>query len=139
MNPCTSKQGQLFLLEFRSVKVLNLFIINYFEKSPANAISSQYDVQYMKIVASKTSMQNILESLKQKRMLVHDKLSRKEKRQNLSKSNSDEAVLSLSMKRTDDIAGSVFKEHNSVSLTKSSDENKRKLHEYYLYYKERIR
>ena len=139
MNPCTSKQGQLFLLEFRSVKVLNLFIINYFEKSPANAISSQYDVQYMKIVASETSMQNILESLKQKGMLVHDKLSRKEKRQNLSKSNSDEAVLSLSMKRTDDIAGSVFKEHNSVSLTKSSDENKRKLHEYYLYYKERIR
>ena len=108
MNPCTSKQGQLFLLEFRSVKVLNLFIINYFEKSPANAISSQYDVQYMKIVASKTSMQNILESLKQKRMLVHDKLSRKEKRQNLSKSNSDEAVLSLSMKRTDDKAANVF-------------------------------
>ena len=139
MNPCTSKQGQSFLLEFRSVKVLNLFIINYFEKSSANAISSQYDVQYMKIVASETSMQNILESLKQKGMLVHDKLSRKEKRQNLSKSNSDEAVLSLSMKRTDGIAGSVFKEHNSVSLTKSSDKNKRKLHESYLYYKERIR
>ena len=95
MNPCISKQGQSFLLEFRSVKVLNLLIINYFEKSSANAISSQYDVQYMKIVASETSMQNILESLKQKGMLVHDKLSRKEKRQNLSKSNSDEAVLSL--------------------------------------------
>ena len=84
MNPCTSNQGQSFLLEFRSVKVLNLFIINYFEKSSANAISSQYDVQYMKIVASETSMQNILESLKQKGILVHDKLSRKEKRQNLS-------------------------------------------------------
>ena len=32
--------GQLVFLEFRSVKVLNLFIINYFEKNSANAISS---------------------------------------------------------------------------------------------------
>ena len=60
------------------------------------------------------------------------------KRQNLSKSNSDKAVLSLPMKRTDDKAENVFKEHNSVSLTKSSDGDKIKLHEYYLHDKERI-
>ena len=65
-------------------------------------------------------------------------LERKEK-QNLSKSNSDEAVLSESMKRADDKAENVFKEHNSVSLTKSSDKDKRRLHEYYLHNKVRIR
>ena len=43
------------------------------------------------------------------------------------------------MKRIDDKAENVFKEHNSVNLTKSSDEDKRKLHEYYLHNKERIR
>ena len=53
--------GESVLLEFSSVKVLNLFIINYFEKNSANAISSQYDVHSMKIVASETSMLNILE------------------------------------------------------------------------------
>ena len=84
----------------------------------------------MKIVASETSVQNILESLRHKRKLVQ---------QNLSKSNSDEAVLSLSMKRTDDKTENVFKKHNSVGLTKSSDEDKRRLHEYYLHNKERIR
>ena len=42
------------------------------------------------------------------------------------------------MKRTDDKADNVFKEHNSVSLTKSSDGDKIKLHEYYLHDKERI-
>ena len=83
-------------------------------------------------------MQNILESLRHKRKLVHNELSRKKERQNLGKSNSDEAVLSLSMKRTDDKAENVFKEHNSVSLTKSSDKDKRRPHEYYLYNKERI-
>ena len=93
----------------------------------------------MKIVASETSVQNILESLRHKRKLVYDKLSRKKKRQNLSKSNSDEAVLPLSMKITHDKAENVFKEHNSVSLTKSSDEDKRRLHEYYLHNKDRIR
>ena len=87
--------GSIISLRISFSKSPESFIINYFEKSSANAISSQYDVQYMKIVASETTMQNILESLKQKGMLVHDKLSRKEKRQNLSKSNSDEAVLSL--------------------------------------------
>ena len=40
---------QSVLLEFRSIKVLNLFIINYFEKNSANEISSQYVVQYLKI------------------------------------------------------------------------------------------
>ena len=54
----------------------------------------------------------------------------KEKKTKLSKSNSDKAVLSLSMKRTDDKAENVFKRHNSVSLTKSSDRDKIKLHEY---------
>ena len=127
------------LLEFHSIKVLSLYIINYFEKKSANAISSQYDFQYMKIVASETSVQNILESLRHKKKLVHDELSQKKKRQNLSKSKSDEAVLSLSMKRTDDKAENVLKEHNSVSLTKSSDKVKRRLHEYYLHNKERIR
>ena len=63
----------------------------------------------------------------------------RKKRQNLSKSNSDEAVLSLSMKRTDDKADNVFKERNSVRLTKSFDEDKRRLHENYLQNKERIR
>ena len=92
----------------------------------------------MKTVASETGLQNILESLRQKRWLVHDELSRKKKRQNLSKSNSDKAFLSLSMKRTDEKAENVFKEHNSVSLTKSSDGDKIKLHEYYLHDKERI-
>ena len=130
---------QSVLLVFRSVKVLNLFIINYFEENSANAISSQYDVPYMKIVASETSVQNISESLKHKRELVHDEFSRKKKRQNLSKSNSDEAVLSFSMKRTDGKAENVFKERNSVSLTKSSDNDKRRLHEYYLHNKEIIR
>ena len=38
-----------------------------FEKNLANAISSQYDVQYMKTVASETGLQNILESLRKKR------------------------------------------------------------------------
>ena len=56
----------------------------------------------------------------------------RKKRQNLSKSNSNKAVLSLSIKRTDDKAENVFKEHNSVSLTKSSDGDKIRLHEYYL-------
>ena len=69
----------------------------------------------MKIVASETSVKNILESLRHKRKLIHDELSRKKKRQNLSQSNSDEAVLIFSMKRTDDKAKDVFKEHNSVS------------------------
>ena len=62
----------------------------------------------------------------------------KEKKTKLTKSNSDKAVLSLSMKRTDDKVENVFKEHNSVSLTKSSDRDKIKLHEYYLHDKERI-
>ena len=54
----------------------------------------------------------------------------RKKIQNLSKSNSDEAVLSLSMKRTDDNkAEDVFKGHNSVSLTKSSDKDKRRFRE----------
>ena len=83
----------------------------------------------MKTVASETSVQNILESLRQKRKLVHDELPRKKIRQNLSKSNSDEAVLSLSMKRTDNKAENVFKGHNSVSLTKSSDKDKRRFRE----------
>ena len=69
----------------------------------------------MKIVVWETSVQNISESLRHKRKLVHNELSRKKERQNLGKSNSDEAVLSLSMKRTDDKAENVFKEHNSVS------------------------
>ena len=37
------------------------------------------------------------------------------KKQNLSKLNSDEVVLSLSMKRTDDKAENDFKEHTSRS------------------------
>ena len=77
--------------------------------------------------------------MRHKRKLVHDELPRKKKRQNLSKSNSDEAVLSLSVKRTDDKVENVFEEHNSVSLTKSSDEDKRRLHEHYFHSKERIR
>ena len=44
--------GQSVLLEFRSVKLLNLFIINYFEQNLTTAISSQYDFQCIKIVAS---------------------------------------------------------------------------------------
>ena len=40
---------------------------------------------------------------------------KKKKRQNLSKLNSDEAVLSLSIKRTDDKAENDFKKHNSRS------------------------
>ena len=70
--------------------------------------------------------------------MVHEELSRKKKRQNLSKSNSDKAFLSLSMKRTDGKAENVFKEHNSVRLTKSSDGDKIKLHDYYVHNKERI-
>ena len=70
--------------------------------------------------------------------MVHDELSRKKKRQNLSKSNSDKAFLSLSIKRTDEKAENVFKEHNSVRLTKSSDGDKIKLHDCYLHDKERI-
>ena len=62
----------------------------------------------MKIVTSETSVQNILESLRHKRKVVYDEWSQKKKRKNLSKSNSDEAVLSLSMKRTDDKAENVF-------------------------------
>ena len=42
------------------------------------------------------------------------------------------------MKRTDDKAENVFKEHNSVSLTKSSDGDKIMHHEYYLDNKERF-
>ena len=49
----------------------------------------------------KTNVKNILESLRHKGKLVHDELSGNKKRQNLSKSNSDEAVLSSSVKRTD--------------------------------------
>ena len=62
----------------------------------------------------------------------------KEKKTKLSKSNSDKAVLSLLLKRTDDKAENVFKGHNSVNLTKSSDGDKIKLHEYILHNKERI-
>ena len=62
----------------------------------------------------------------------------RKKRQNLRKSNSNKAVLSLSMERTDDKAENVFKEHNSVSLTKSSDGDKIMPHEYYLGNKERF-
>ena len=62
----------------------------------------------------------------------------RKKRQNLRKSNSNKAVLSLSMERTDDKADNVFKEHNSVSLTKSSDGDKIRLHDYYHHDKERI-
>ena len=43
------------------------------------------------------------------------------------------------MKRTYDKAQNVFKKHNSVTLTKSSDKDKSRLHEYYLHSKERIR
>ena len=42
------------------------------------------------------------------------------------------------MKREDDKAKNVFKEYNSVTLTKSSDEEKRRVHEYCLHNKERI-
>ena len=42
------------------------------------------------------------------------------------------------MKRTDDKAEHVFKEHNSVSLKKSSVADKVRLLEYYLHDKERI-
>ena len=75
--------GQSVLLEFRSVKVLNLFILNYFGKRSAHAITSQYDVQHMKIIASENSVQNILESLRHKRKLAHDELSRKKKKTKL--------------------------------------------------------
>ena len=51
--------GQLVLLEFCSVKVRNLFIIKYFEKHSVNSISSQYDIQYMKIIESEANVQNI--------------------------------------------------------------------------------
>ena len=43
------------------------------------------------------------------------------------------------MKRADDKAENVFKEDNSLSLTKSSEEDKRRLREYYLHNKESIR
>ena len=42
------------------------------------------------------------------------------------------------MKKIDGKAENVFKEHNSLSLTKSSDGDKIMLHEYYLHIKERI-
>ena len=87
----------------------------------------------------KTNVKNILESLRHKGKLVHDELSGNKKRQDLSKSNSDEAVLSSSVKRTDDKAENAFKEHNSVSLEKSSNKDKRRLHEYCLHNKEIIR
>ena len=72
-------------------------------------------MQYLssKIAASETRVQSILESLRHKRKLIHDKLSRKKKKKKLwsnSKSNSDEAVMSLPMKREDDKAKNVFKE-----------------------------
>ena len=51
---------------------------------------------------------------------------------NVSKWNSDEAVLPFSMKRTEDKADNIFKKKVSVRLTKSSDEDKRRLHKYYL-------
>ena len=57
----------------------------------------------------------------------------------LSKSNSDEAVLSFSMKRTEDKAENIFKKKVSVRLTKSSDEDKIRLPKYYLQKKGRIR
>ena len=43
------------------------------------------------------------------------------------------------MKRADDKAENVFKEDNSLSLTKSSEEDKRRLREYYPHNKESIR
>ena len=43
------------------------------------------------------------------------------------------------MKRTYDKAQNVFKKHNSVTLTKSSDKDNSSLHEYSLHSKEIIR
>ena len=62
----------------------------------------------------------------------------RKKRRNLSKSNSDKAFRSFSMKRTNEKAENVFKEHNPLRLTKSSDGDKIKLYVYYLHNKERI-
>ena len=62
---------------FRSVKVLNLFIINYFDKNSANAISFRCDIQHIKVISSESSEQNILVSLRHMRKLVHEDLFRK--------------------------------------------------------------
>ena len=119
---------------------MNLLIKHYFEKNPANLISSQYNIQCIKTAASDASMQHILESLRHKRKLVHEELPWKKKGQNVSKSNSDEAVSFLLTKITDDKTWNVLTDikHNPVSLTKSY-EDKKSLHKYYLHNKEKIR
>ena len=117
---------------------MNLLIKNYFEKNPVNLISSQYNIQCIKIAASEASMQHILESLRDKRKLVHEELPWKKKGQNVSTSNSDEAVSFLLTKITDDKTWNVLTDikHNPVSLTKSED--KKSLHKYYFNNKEKI-
>ena len=71
-------------------------------------------MQYLssKIAASETRVQSILESLRHKRKLIHDKLSRKKKRKNSDQTLNQILMkqLSLPMKREDDKAKNVFKE-----------------------------
>ena len=55
---------QMVLLEFRSIKALNLFIMKYYGKNYDSTFTLQYDIQYVKVKISETAAQNVLGSLK---------------------------------------------------------------------------
>ena len=57
--------GQSVLLEFRSIKAFNLFIMTYFEKNYDGTSTLQYDIQNIKVKTSETAAQNVLDSLKE--------------------------------------------------------------------------
>ena len=56
---------QSVLLEFRSIKPLNLFIMKYYEKNYGSTSTLQYSFLYIKVKTSKTAPQNVLDSLQE--------------------------------------------------------------------------
>ena len=56
---------QSVLLEFRSIKPLNLFIMKYYEKNYGSTSTLQYAFPYIKVKTSKTAPQNVLDSLQE--------------------------------------------------------------------------
>ena len=58
---CDSKDayfpnGHAILLEFKSLKVLNAYVINHYEKNFVNMLALQYNIQYIKIESSECSL-----------------------------------------------------------------------------------
>ena len=62
--------GQSVLLAFHSVKTLNLFIMQYFEKYYDNTPVLQCDIQYVKVKISMANAHSILDTSKKQRNVV---------------------------------------------------------------------